>query len=226
MHFKILFENENLIAVDKPSGIAVYDLMKEIVKELPNLKKTGSAPRYGLIHRLDQPTSGILLIAKNDKALKFFQKQFKQRKVVKKYLGLVTGEVKRKKGKIKTLIGRDPKNRTQWKAILPLSPKAQTKGLRRAETDFKVKQRFEKYTLLELKPVTGRPHQIRVHLAHLQHPLVGDQIYGFKNQPGPENLDRLFLHATELKIKGLKGQQIKIKSNLPQSLNQTLKSLK
>lgn len=226
MELKILFEDENLICLEKPSGIAVYSFMKVLLKEFPSLRNVGTAPRYGLIHRLDRETSGILLIAKDSKALKFLQKQFKEKTVLKKYLALVVGKVKKEKGEIETLIGRSKKDRKKQATFLPLSPQAQGKGKRWAKTLFKLKKRFADYSLLELMPETGRRHQIRVHLAFIGHPITGDKIYGFKNQVCPKNLKRLFLHASYLKIKNPKGKFIEIKSNLPENLKEVLKNLK
>jgi len=226
MKLKILFEDENLMALEKPSGIAVYNFAKILLERFPHLKKVGTAPRYGLIHRLDKETSGAILIAKNNKALKFFQKQFKEKEVFKKYLALVLGKVKKKRGEIETLIGRAKKDRRKQKAFLPLSPEAKRKGKRRAKTLFKIKKGFKDYTLLELIPETGRRHQIRVHLAFISHPIVGDKLYGFKNQACPKNLKRLFLHANCVKIKSLDDKFIKIKSDLPEDLEKVLKNLK
>jgi len=226
MKLKILFEDGNVIAVEKPSRVEVYNLIKIFLERFPNLKSVGVAPRYGLIHRLDKETSGIILIAKNNKALKFFQRQFKEKEVLKKYLALVVGEIKSRKGEIETLIGRSEKDRKKQKAFLPLSPKAKRKGKRWAKTFLKVKKRLKDFTLLEVTPETGRHHQIRAHLAFIHHPVAGDKLYGFKNQPCPENLKRLFLHATYLKLKNPEGKFIEIKSNLTKDLKEVLKSLK
>lgn len=226
MELKILFEDENLLTLEKPSGITVYGFMKVLLKEHPSLKNVGTAPRHGLIHRLDKETSGIILIAKNNKALKFFQREFKEKRVLKKYLALVAGKVKRERGAIETLIGRSKKDRKKQQAFLPLSPEAKRKGKRWAKTLFRVKKRFQDYSLLEVMPKTGRRHQIRVHLAFMGHPIVGDKLYGFKNQPCPKNLKRLFLHASYLRIKNPKGKFIEIESNLPKELKEVLENLK
>ena len=186
------------------------------------------------VHRLDKETSGILLIAKNDKALEFFQKQFKERKVKKKYLALVFGNLKQNLGVIKTLIGRSPRNRKKQKVYLPFEPKAV--GKRKAITEYKVLKRFQnytgahkalcaRYTLVEVEPKTGRKHQIRTHFNYLGHPIVGDKVYGFKNQPKPKGLKRHFLHASYLKIKLPDGQEREFKSDLPEDLRKILESL-
>jgi 23S rRNA pseudouridine1911/1915/1917 synthase len=202
---KILYEDENLLVIDKPAGVNADDFPRRV-------------------HRLDKDTSGILLIAKNDKALNFFQKQFKERKVKKKYLALVVGNLKNKEGTIETLLGRSPKDRRKQKVYLPQEPKA--KGKREAITKYKVLQRFKNYDLIEVEPQTGRKHQIRTHFAYLGHPVAGDKLYGFKNQPIPQGLKRQFLHASYLKIRLPNGIIKEFKSDLPKDLKNILNNLK
>lgn len=233
MKLKILYEDDNLLVIDKPAGIIVFpeNLIKEralidyLLEKFPGLKNVGKPPRYGICHRLDKDTSGILLVAKNNKALEFFQKQFKERKIEKKYLALVAGNIKTNQGEIETLIGRAKKNRKKQKVYLPLSPGVKEKKLRKAITEYKVIKRFKNYSLLEVMPKTGRKHQIRCHLAYLSHPIVGDKLYGFKNQPKPKGLNRQFLHAIFLKIKLPGGTKIELKSDLPKNLKKILKKL-
>jgi len=207
--FKIVYEDENLLVIDKPAGVNSDDFQKRV-------------------HRLDKDTSGILLIAKNDKALEFFQKQFKERKVKKKYLALIVGNLKQDRGVIETLIGRSPKNRQKQKVYLPLEPGAS--GKRKAITAYRVIKRFANFTLIMAEPKTGRKHQIRCHFAFLGHPIVGDKVYGFKNQPAPGGFKRHFLHATYLKIKLPDGTPAKagtreFKSELPPDLIKFLEDL-
>jgi 23S rRNA pseudouridine1911/1915/1917 synthase len=231
MELKILYEDKNLLAIDKPAGITVFPeklttektLIDYLLENFPNLKNVGKPPRYGIIHRLDKETSGILLIAKNDKSLDFFQKQFKERRVIKKYLALVVGNLKIKEGKIETLIGRSPKDRRKQKVYLLGEPKS--RGKRKAITFYKLLKRFKNYDLIEVETKTGRKHQIRAHLSYLGHPVAGDKLYGFKNQPRPENLNRLFLHSHYLKIKLPRGGEIEIKSALPKDLKRVLENL-
>ena len=203
MDFKIIFENENLLAMDKPPGINSDDFEKRV-------------------HRLDKDTSGILLVAKNDEALIKLQKQFKDRTVEKKYIALVVGSLKNESGTIETLIGRSPKDRKKQKVYFPQEPGAD--GKRTAITEYKILERYKDYTLLEVTPKTGRKHQIRTHLAYLSHPIAGDQMYGFKNQPCPKGLKRHFLHANYLKIR-FKNQAIEIKSKLPADLEKTITNI-
>jgi len=233
MELKVIYEDDDLLVIDKSPGIIVFPegkinektLIDYLFEKFPSLKNVGKFPRYGIVHRLDKETSGILLIAKNDKALEFFQKQFKERKVTKKYLVLVVGNIKENQGRIETLIGRSPKNQKKQRVYLPFEPKAKRKKLREAITEFRVLKRFKNYTLVEAIPKTGRKHQLRVHFSNLGHPIAGDRIYGFKNQPSPKNLSRLFLHSHYLKIKLPKGGEIEIKSALPKDLKMVLEKL-
>jgi 23S rRNA pseudouridine1911/1915/1917 synthase len=205
MKLAILYEDKNVLIVDKPAGINSDGFKKRV-------------------HRLDKDTSGILLIAKNDRSLDFLQKQFKEREVKKQYLALVAGVLKNKEGEIETLIGRSPKDRKKQKVYLAHEPGSE--GKRKAITEYKVLEKFKNYSLIEVTPKTGRKHQIRAHLAYLGHPVAGDKIYGFKNQPRPEGLKRQFLHASYLKIKLPDGQEKEFKSDLPADLKEVLNNLK
>ena len=204
-NFKIIYEDEDLSVIDKPAGLVVDNIERRV-------------------HRLDKDTSGILLVAKNDKALEFLQKQFKERKIKKKYLALVAGNLKKGEGVIETLIGRSPGDRRKQKVYLSGEPNSQEK--RKAITEYKVLQRFENYDLIEVEPRTGRKHQIRTHLAYLGHPIAGDKLYGFKGQICPEGLKRHFLHASYLKIKLPDGETKEFKSELPDDLKLCLINLK
>jgi len=253
---KIVYENDDVLVVDKPAGIIVFPegknkpvttnnwcedkektLIDLLLKDNPALKNAGERPRYGIVHRLDKDTSGILLVAKNNKSLIFFQKQFKDKRVEKKYIALAAGKVKAEQGLIETLIGRALKDRKKQKAYLPAEPGA--RGKRKAITEYKVIERFTQlnsckanltglkdYTLLEVFPKTGRKHQIRCHFSYLGHPIAGDKMYGFKNQPCPRELKRQFLHASYLKIKSPNGKEKEFKSKLPNDLKNILEKLR
>jgi len=231
MQLKIIYGDNNLLVIDKPAGIIVFPegkvgektLIDYLLNKYPDLKKVGKFPRYGAIHRLDKETSGILLVTKNNKTLKLLQQQFKNRKVIKKYIALVVGNLKEEQGVIETLIGRSPRDRRKQKVYLPYEPASG--GKRPALTEYKVLKRFKDYALLEVCPKTGRKHQIRTHLSYLGHPIAGDKIYGFKNQICPKNLKRQFLHASYLKIK-LKSGEREFKSELPTALKTVLNHLK
>ncbi len=242
MKFNILYEDDNLLVIEKPAGITVFPegpnspavgektVIELLLEEFPYLKIVGSPPRYGIIHRLDKDTSGILLVAKTTQALDFFQKEFQNQKVVKKYLALVVGELKEKQGIIDSLIGRSQNDRRKQKVYLQGEPNSQNK--RRAITEYKVIEEFDDYTLLEVRPKTGRKHQIRAHLAHINHPIAGDKLYGFKNQISPAGLNRQFLHASYLKIKLPGGEEKptvhtqEFNSELPKDLKEVIEKLK
>ncbi len=230
MKLKTIYEDDNILVIDKPPGLIVFPekkiiektLIDHLLEEFPYLKSIGNPPRCGIVHRLDKDTSGILLVAKNNKALEFLQNQFKERKVTKKYLALAIGKIENQ-GKIETLIGRSPQDRRKQKVYLPSEPDSQ--GKRKAETYYKIVKRFKDYTLLEIEPKTGRKHQIRCHLNWLHHPIAGDKLYGFKNQPLPKNLTRQFLHASYLKI-NLPDKEKEFKSNLPEDFKKVIITLK
>lgn len=202
---KIIYQDEDLIVYDKPAGVNCDDYEKRV-------------------HRLDKDTSGVFLVAKNDGALAFFQKQFKERKTEKKYLALVTGHLKSEAGVMENLIGRSRQDRRKQKIYSALEPDSENK--RKAESRYSVLQRFENYDLIEVEPKTGRKHQIRTQLAHLGHPIAGDKLYGFKGQTGPKDLPRQFLHAGFLKIQLPQGESKEFTSELPEDLKNVLKNLK
>jgi 23S rRNA pseudouridine1911/1915/1917 synthase len=207
MKLEIIYEDENVKVIDKPAGIVV-----------DNFKRPA--------HRLDKDTSGVLLLAKDDKSLKFLQRQFKNRTAVKKYLALVIGNLKNKEGVIETLLARSPKDKRKQRAYLAGEPVGKEKTLRNAVTEYKVRQRFKNYDLVEVYPRTGRKHQIRCHFAYLGHPVAGDKMYGFKNQPCPQNLNRQFLHSSYLRIELPNKKNKEFKVNLPKDLELCLQNLK
>jgi len=234
LKIEILYQDQDLLVIDKPAEIVVYPeratrkktLVDFILERFPDLKRVGKSPRYGIIHRLDKDTSGILLVARNNRALGFFQNQFKTAKVEKKYLLLVVGKVKNNRGKIETLIGRSIKDRIKQRVFVPSEPAAKNKRLRKAITEYRVLERFKDYTLLEAIPKTGRKHQIRAHMIYLGYPVAGDKLYRFKGQSRPKGLSRQFLHAHYLKIKLPPSQTKEFQSKLAQDLKKVLKNLK
>jgi len=204
MKAEIIYQDKNIVVINKPAGVNSDDFK-------------------GRVHRLDKDTSGILLIAKNKKSLDFLQEQFKKRKVKKIYLALIVGNLKGKRGRVETLLGRSPKDRKKQKVYLPFEPGAQ--GKRKAVTEYKVLQRFKNYDLIEAEPKTGRKHQIRVHLSYISHPLAGDKMYGFKGQPCPQGLKRQFLHASYLRLRLPNAKIKEFKSELPEDLKKVITKL-
>jgi 23S rRNA pseudouridine1911/1915/1917 synthase len=195
----IIFEDNDLIVVNKPAGMVVHPsaghhagtLIHAVLAHAPDIQGVGGVQRPGLVHRLDKDTSGLIVLAKNDSAHQFLQNQFKNRKVKKTYLALVDGHPPTPTGRIEAAIGRDPKNR-QRMAVLP-----DTKG-KMAISEYKTVETFSSHTLLEVSILTGRTHQIRLHLAFLSCPVAGDTTYGNKRTRLP--VPRQMLHAQRLGI--------------------------
>lgn len=232
MNLVIIYEDDDVLIVDKPAGLIVFPegtitgektLIDFLIEKYPTIKMAGEAPRYGIVHRLDKDTSGLLLVAKTTEALIFLQKKFITRELEKKYLALVCGQVKDKSGDIHTLIGRsksDPRKQTAHS----INYTGKT-GLREAITSYQIKEHFQEYTLLEVQIKTGRRHQIRCHLAYIKHPIAGDTLYTFKDSPKPMGLTRQFLHASYIKIQLPSGKVKEFKSDLPIELKSILNNL-
>ena len=236
MDLNIIAEDDRLIVVDKPAGVTVWKegmsqeetIVSFLVGQFPELESLGEQRRYGIVHRLDKDTSGILLAAKTKEAFEQLQKQFAARKVEKRYVCLVEGTLKEEGGLIHTLLGRSPADRRKQRAYpldqpfdsLQQGSGQAAQGKREAITEWKMLKRFENYTLLEVTPKTGRKHQIRAHMASIGHPVAGDKLYGFKNQRVPQGLERHFLHAGFLKIDGKE-----FVSPLPEDLQNVLEKL-
>mgnify|MGYP006277771165 FL=1 len=196
---EILFENQDLLVVNKPAGMVVHPgaghssgtLVNAALAHAPDIEGVGGVKRPGLVHRLDQETSGLILLAKNDRAHHFLQDQFRGREVDKYYLALVDGQPPTTRGRIEVAVGRDPRHRQRMAAVPDEIGK-------RAVSEYHTVKTFQNHTLLEVQILTGRTHQIRVHLAFLDCPVVGDTTYG-RNTPSL-SLGRHFLHAARLGI--------------------------
>ena len=224
---KIIFEDKDIIIIDKPASLTVHPvnpkqdntLVNQLLAYYPEIKNVGDdVLRPGIIHRLDKDTSGLMVIVKNNKSFEYFKNLFKNRKIVKKYLTLVHGKVKDKKGTITKSISLSKKDHKKRSALLDDKSKP-------AWTEYEVTKRFKNYTLLEVYPKTGRTHQIRIHLKSIGHPVVGDKQYKFKRQICPKELKRQFLHAQYLKFKMPDGSIMEFKSKLPKDLKITLKEI-
>jgi 23S rRNA pseudouridine1911/1915/1917 synthase len=235
----IVYEDDDLAVIDKPAGMMVHagagatddarnrgTLVNALMHHLRSLSGVGGELRPGIVHRLDKETSGLILVAKNDDAHRKLSAQFAAREVKKKYVALVHGWVKKDSGTLAQSISRDPVRRMRMTARL--------QGGRVAVTHYRVARRldtkFGKFTLLDLKIDTGRTHQIRVHVAAMGHPVVGDTMYGAPKQARGKNaaigLDRNFLHAAELEFGHPRtGEAITLKSELPGELREFLRKV-
>jgi 23S rRNA pseudouridine1911/1915/1917 synthase len=222
----ILFENDDLIVVNKPAGMVVHPaaghasgtLVNAILGYDPELEGIGGEERPGVVHRLDKDTSGLILLAKNERAHRWLQDQFRLRKVEKTYLALVDGKPPTPSGRVEAYIGRDPSHRRRM-AIVP-----ESRG-REAISEYKTVESFKDHTLLKFHPITGRTHQIRLHCAFLGCPIVGDEVYGRKKSS--IEMERHFLHAYQLRIvlPGEKEPRI-FEAPLPEELESVLTSLR
>lgn len=218
---KIVYEDADLLVVDKPAGLPVHPspghpahtLVNAVINYLPSIAKDADSLRPGIVHRLDKDTSGLIIIAKNRLAQANLSQQFKNRIVKKTYITLVQGKITQEKGIIEAAIGRDSSHRQRMAIVA---------GGREARTEYRVVKYIGNYSLLEIKPETGRTHQIRVHLAAIGFPVVGDVTYGLKSP----RLPRQFLHASEITFKlPSTDKEITLKSPLPQDLQQVLKDI-
>jgi len=218
---KIIFEDNDVLVIDKSAGLTVHPapghpdgtLVNAILHHFPHLTDMSDSLRPGIVHRLDKDTSGVMVIAKNSITQVNLAEQFASRTVKKTYLTLVKGHLTPEHGIIEASLGRDPGNRKKIAVV--------TKG-REARTEYRVLKYIRNYTFLEIKPETGRTHQIRVHLAAIGFPVIGDTTYGTKSP----FLSRQFLHACKLVFKlPSTGKQVQFESRLPHDLEQALESI-
>jgi 23S rRNA pseudouridine1911/1915/1917 synthase len=217
----VIHEDEHFIVIDKSSGMVVHPgagrqtntLANALLFHFPEIEGVGPEEKPGIVHRLDRETSGVILVARTTMAYQELQRQFKAREVEKFYLGLVWGKMPQEAGTITWAIGRHTKHGERMSI--------KTNKPRIAETRYRVKKSLGEFTLLEVRPITGRTHQIRVHLAASGHPIVGDSRYGRKKMPS--GCPRLFLHAHLLTFTHpLSGEQISFRSPLPSDLTRFL----
>lgn len=221
---EVVYEDNDIIVINKPKGLVVHpgngnpdgtlvNAIMAICKE--SLSGIGGELRPGIVHRLDKDTSGLLIIAKNDKAHINMSEQIKNREVKKIYIALVRGIINENEATIDMPIGRSLKDRKKMAIV---------KNGKEAVTHFKVLKRYQKYTLLELKIDTGRTHQIRVHMAEIGHPIVGDMVYSNgKNEFGVEGQ---CLHAKRLEFKHpITGKDMKLETDLPEYFKEIIEEL-
>lgn len=227
---EILYEDDDLVVVNKPAGMAVHagggvhsgTLVNALLHHFESLSRVGGEQRPGLVHRLDRMTSGVLIAAKNDVAHRRLASQFHDRQVEKTYLALVHGRVKKDQGEVSLPIGRDLVRRVRMTARRRIG----APGVRTALSQYRVLARYasgeNQFTLLDVRIATGRMHQIRVHLASLGHPVVGDTMYGARGGV----LDRNFLHARRISfLQPTSRSRITVEAPLPESLLSFLEPL-
>jgi 23S rRNA pseudouridine1911/1915/1917 synthase len=217
----IIYEDEDILVIDKPAGLAVHPapghpshtLVNAVLARCPGLAMSNELTRPGIVHRLDKDTSGLIVMAKNDLAREYLAAQFKSRTVAKGYLVLVKGRLSPEQGIIEAPIGRDPHSRRRM-AIVEAGKEASTK--------YQIRKYLDNYTLVDVTPLTGRTHQIRIHLSAIGYPVVGDPLYGIKSA----YLNRQFIHAYRLGFRLPSTKQYQeFTSPLPMDLEQALEHL-
>ncbi|MGZ8843036.1 MAG: RluA family pseudouridine synthase [Pyrinomonadaceae bacterium] len=231
----IVYEDDEVIVVNKPAGMVVHPAAGNLSGTLANalafhfsqLSTSGGPARPGIVHRLDKGTSGLLVVAKTETAHENLANQFRAREVFKSYVALVHGQLPRERGEIDQPIARDPRNRTRMAIV---------RGGRPALSVYRTREAFGRFTSLNVELKTGRTHQIRVHLAWMKHPVVGDEVYGGgrdKTVSDPQvrgaiaKLNRQFLHAHELGFQHPRtNQQLRFTAPLPSELLHVLELIR
>jgi len=224
---EVLYEDPDVLVVNKPAGLVVHPspghwsgtMVNALLARDTEYGGIAGVQRPGIVHRLDRDTSGLIMVAKTDAAQAGLMAQLKARRVKKTYLALVQGSVEATAGRIEAPIGRDPRQRTRM-AVVPDG--------RPSVTGYRVRERFRGWTLLEVDLVTGRTHQIRVHLAALGHAVAGDTVYGTgTSRRGPDGLERLFLHAWRIVFASpATGELVRVEAPLPEALDSVIGQLR
>ncbi len=224
---QILYEDQFLIVISKPPGIVVYPcighpngtVMNAVAYHFKKLATIGGPLRPGVVHRLDKDTSGAMIIAMDDEAYYKLVEMFKKREIKKEYIALVYGKIK-DDGKITSPIGRSPSDRKKMSTKAIMS--------KEAITEWNVIKRFNNYSLVKIKIITGRTHQIRVHFSSIGHPVLGDPLYGKKTylelKTYKIKIPRQLLHAHKIEfIHPVKGEKISIEAPLPEDMAEIIK---
>lgn len=225
VELKVVYENDDLAVIDKPAGMVVHPgagnnedtLAQALLSRYPGISTVGDPHRPGIVHRLDEDTSGLILIAKNQQSLEFLKQKFQDHSIEKEYLALVHGVLEKKHDIINIPLEK-----------VPMKQKMKVGSGKEAITEYfvKVSDPSGQFSLIRVKLHTGRTHQIRAHLAHVGHPIFGDQVYGMQyKQVDSQILDRQFLHAYKLKFQLLDNTWIELISELPEELKQVLQKI-
>ncbi len=224
----IVYQDGDIAVIDKPPGLVVHPaaghregtLVNALLYALDGLSGVGGVMRPGIVHRLDRDTSGLMVVAKNDLAHVRLQESVRERSLQRLYIALVHGVPATRLGTIDAPIGRDPRDRKRMAVV--------TRGGKPSVTRFVVQEDLGDFALLEVELASGRTHQIRVHMAHIGHPVVGDREYGVKSGPGAElGLERQFLHAYSLSFEHpVRGEEMHFSSPLPEDLKVALQRLR
>src|SRR3989344_3092663 len=225
MKIEILYEDKEALVINKPAGLMVHPdgksagpfLTDWLIKKFPEIKNVGEN-WPGIVHRLDAGTSGVLIIAKNQPAYLWFKKQFQNRKIHKVYNAFVWGEMKDDRGIIDKPIGRSKNDFRQRSA-----ERGKKGKIRDATTHFVVKKKNKGFSFLEIRPRTGRTHQIRVHLKAIGYPVVGDTLYAPKRLPAL-GFNRLALHAFSIEFENSTHKKISVTAPLPEGFQNALKN--
>ena len=222
MNLNIIYEDDDLVIIDKPSGIVVHPgvghrtgtLVNGLISKMPYIRNVGEKKRPGIIHRLDKDTSGLIIVAKNPITHENISMQIKDKTVLKKYTALVSGNVNPSEGIIKSNIGRDPSNRKRMAVV---------GNGKYAESHYNVLENLNDYSLLDIQIKTGRTHQIRVHMSSIGHPIVGDIVYGGEKT----TINRHFLHASKIGFNlPSTGAYTEFKSEIPENLSGLLENIR
>ncbi len=236
MNLEILYEDENIVAINKPAGLVVHSDGKTkeesvadfVAEKYPEAKDVGEparmpngdvVPRPGIVHRLDRETSGVMLVAKTKKGFDCLKKQFQSHEIKKEYHAFVFGEVKNDKGTIDRPIGRSSQDFRKWSA-----QRGARGELREAVTEYEVASRAKGYSFVKVFPKTGRTHQIRVHFKAINYPLVADTLYA----PERENelgFKRLALHSREISFENVEGKKVSVTAPYPKDFEKAIKFL-
>jgi 23S rRNA pseudouridine1911/1915/1917 synthase len=228
----ILYEDRDLLVINKPAGLVVHPaagnwhgtLVNAVLYHAPDLEGVGGVQRPGIVHRLDKDTSGVIVVAKNDVSHRNLQAQFKAREVEKTYLALAVGVLQPDAGEINAALGRDPRDRKRI-AVLPATKGRASRTRYETLEVYRANASGERFSLLACHPLTGRTHQIRVHLAHVHHPIVGDPLYGGRRKL-PFACPRQFLHAHRLRFRlPATGAPVEFTAPLPDDLQGVLNRL-